>query len=286
MEQEEVQANDPSVEAAFAASFNDQPIESVAVSEVKEEPKAEVKEEPKAEVVQEAAPTAPTHVVLTPAEIAELRATASKVHEFEDALRKTQGRMGALNDQLKQTMKAKEADGKPATLTAMELKKTREEFPELAESIRADLQEYFANQQGGNPEDTEARIEARLAKQREELAKEAIAERQEILMEDHPDAKEIINSQVFLSWVNELPAREREVLQNTNSPYILSKKLTAFKSWHDAESAKANQEAQAKAKKQERLDAAITPKGAGRSSQPTLSEREEMEKGLELGFNS
>ena len=53
MEQEEVQANDPSVEAAFAASFNDQPIESVAVAEVKEEPKEEVKEEPKTEVVQD-----------------------------------------------------------------------------------------------------------------------------------------------------------------------------------------------------------------------------------------
>ena len=281
MEQEEIQANDPSVEAAFAASFNDQPLETV--EEVKEEPK----EEPKEEVVEEAAPVVPSPVTLTAEELAELRATASKVHEFQADLRKAHGRIGALNDQLQQTMKAKEAQGQPATLTPMELKKTREEFPELAESISADLKDYFATQRGGIPEEQAAKIiEARLAQQREELEKEAIAERQEVLHEDHPDAKEIINSNVFRTWVNGLPERERTVIQNTNSPYVLSKKLTAFKNWHDAESAKANEKAQAEKKKQERLDAAITPKGAGRSSQPTLSEREEMERGLELGFNS
>lgn len=278
---EEIQTNDPSVEAAFAASFNDQPLEAPVV-EAKEEPK----EEPKEEVKEDAAPIAPSPVALTVEELAELRATASKVNEFQADLRKAYGRIGALNDQLKQTMKAKEAEGKPATLTQMELKKTREEFPELAESISADLKDYFATQSGSNPEAVKAVLEAELAKQRAELARDAIAERQEVLAEDHPDAREIINSDVFRNWVDALPAREREVLQNTNSPYILSKKLTAFKGWHDAETAKFNQKAQAEVKKQERLDAAITPKGAGRSSQPTLSEREAMEKGFEVGFNS
>lgn len=270
---------DANVEAAFSASFHDTPLETVAPSEAKIEPKAiEVKE---------AAPTAPSPVALTIEELTQLRATASKVNEFQADLRKAYGRIGALNDQLQQTMRQKEEQGKPATLTPMELKKTREEFPELAEIIGSDLQAYFAaNGQQGSAADVDAKVEKKLSAQREALDKQAIEERQEELETDHPDARQVFASDTFYQWMKSLPESEQATIARTKSPHVLSRKLTVFKSWRDEQSSKSSAATATKEKKQERLEAAITPKGAGRSSQTTLSEREEMEKGLSIGFNS
>lgn len=259
-------------EAAFAASANDQPVEAAPVAEVVETPAPEAPAE-------EAAPQAPSPVTLTAEELAELRASSSKVAEFQTELRKAHGRIGALNDLLHQTMKAKEEAGKPAALTPMELKRTREEFPELAEFIESDMAGFLAANSGANPEAVAAMVEQSLAKQREEADKADIAQRQEELEEEHPDAREVFAKPEFASWFQALPEAERNAMQRTKSVAVLSRKLTAFKAWNAEQAAKAEASANAKQQSKKRLEAAITPTGVGgRQGSNVLSDREAAEK--------
>lgn len=277
-EVETQETHDAAAEAAFAESING-PTEptQVAAEPVAAEPVAEVT--PAEAPAQEAAPEAPSPVTLTAEEYAELRAMAPKVNEFQTELRKAHGRIGALNDLLQQTMKAKEAAGKPATLTAMELKRTREEFPELAEHIGADIGEWLSSQSGGqDPEAVKALVAQELARQQEERDREALIARQEALEEEHPDAREVINSEAFVGWVNALPEKERHVLQTTNSEFVVARKLTAFKAWHAEQQKQAEESAKAKEQSKKRLESAITPTGGGRQGQHVLSDREAAEK--------
>ena len=283
----QVDTNQAEAAAAFTAAVNGTPIEPVQATEEKpaaEEVKEE-KPEPEASApVQEAAPTAPSPVSLTAEELADLRATSQRATEFQTELRKANGRIGALNDQLQQLLKEKKDAGKPATLTPMELKRTREEYPELAGHISSDIAEWLSSQLavGQDPEAVSALVKQELAKQRAEIAKETVAERQQALEEEHPDARQVINSPDFADWVATLSEKERTTVQTTNSEFVLARKLTAFKAWHTERltrvQASADAATAAKDQSKKRLEAAVTPQGAGRQSQHVLSEREAAEK--------
>ncbi len=255
---------------AFADAFTDEPVKEVA-PEVKEEVAAEPAA-PEAKP-EEAAPTAP--IQLTAEEVAELRASSSKVSEFQADLRKAHGRIGALNDQLHQALKAKESEGKPATLTPMELKRTREEFPELAEFIESDMAGFLAANSGANPEVIAGMVEKALEKQREDALRADIAQRQEELEEEHPDARQVFATPEFANWFKALPEAEQATMQRTKSVSVLSRKLTAFKAWNAEQVSQAEKQAKAKQQSEKRLNAAITPTGVGRQGQHVLSDREQ-----------
>lgn len=268
-------------EAAFASTISGEPLETKApaVEEVKEEAKPEA-------VTEEAAPTAPSPIVLTAEEVAEFKSATSKVNEFQAELRKAHGRIGALNDQLHQALKAKEAEGKPAVLTPMELKRTKEQFPELYEFIGPDIEEAMASLRGQNPEAIKTLVSDAIAAERQTLKEELIQERKDAVAEEHPDAKELIESPDFSVWAASLPEAELKVLQTTNSPNVLIKKLTAFKGWKEAKDAAARRESETKQASKERLAAAVTPKGVGRAGQNVLSDREAAEKAFAEAINT
>lgn len=272
------EAERAAAEAAFTASTNDQPVEDIKTEPVKAEP---VETLPPPEVkAEEAAPPAPSPVTLTAEEYAELRAMPQKVNEFQSELRKAHGRIGALNDQLLQTMKAKEAEGKPAVLTAPELTRLKGQFPELGEMLGPDLAEWFASQTSKqDPTAVQALVEQEIAKAREAMDKRNLEERMEALEEEHPDAPQVIRSPEFAAWRLTLTADQQASLDRATSPYVVAKKLTAFKEWRDTE-------AKAKQQSKKRLEAAVTPTGTSRSGQHVLSDREEAEKAFAEAIKS
>lgn len=267
-DQDQVQASADEL-AAFQASFSGAEVPVIAEKEApkqeeqpKEEPKEEVKEE-------EAAPPAPSPVpALTSEEIADLRAAASRVSELDSNLRKANGRIGALNDLLQQQQAKKEAEGKPAALTSVEMKRLRDEYPELADAISTDISEMLANlKQAETQQDPDAItsiVKAEVAKERELLRQEALAHR-------HPDWQDLRDTPTpeYQAWMASLPNDERTKYMESESPYYVADQLDKFKAWRD-------KAAQAKLKSKERIEDAVAPTGGRASRSSTISEEEAM----------
>lgn len=263
--------------AGFAAGFNDEALKApakVAPEPVIEQPKEpEVAEPAKEPTAEEAAPKAPSP--LSEEEIAAFRATQAELPTLKSQLRDANGRIGALNDLLKQVREQKKDEGKPQVLTAVELKRIKEQYPEMAEALTADLADTLAAL-SPTPTTSPDEITALVAKQ---VAEARNAERRQMLTDEHPDWEDIKKGEELWQWIATLPKDEAAAFQNSTNPLYVAKKLTVFKDWR-ADKAKA------KDKSQERLEAALTPQGVPRPGKPTMSDEEAMRKGFAEAFNS
>lgn len=255
-------------EAGFAAGFSGEEPTAATPEAAAGQPQEEKQVE---EVKQEAA-TEPTPA-LTAEDIAAFRAAATELTTLKGQLRDAHGRIGALNDLVKQTREQKKEEAKPPTLTAVELKRMKEQYPELAESLTADIGELMATI--AKPQDKEE--VSRLV--REQVAELSFAERKQMLSDEHPDWEDIKKGEDLWKWIATLPADEAQAFQNSANPLYVAKKLTAFKAWRDGAT-------KAKDDSQERLEAALTPRGVPRTSKSTISDEEAMLKGFAEGFNS
>lgn len=255
--------------AAFADGFDEtvtpaeKPAESVAPAETAPETKEEAPE-----VVAEA------QTALTADEIRALRATAAEVAEMKAQVRSANGRIGALNDLLHKANEAKKAEGKPATLSKVEMKRIKEAYPELADDLTADINDVLANLKSTSqdPDEVARLVKERVAEASHELRKEALSDR-------HPDWEDIKRTEVFWKWMDSLPAPEKQAIQTSASPMFIASKLDTFKAWRDKGT-------KTKQQSQERLESAIAPTGGSASSKSTMSEAEAMEKAFAEGFNS
>ncbi len=254
-------SNDLETAAAFESSFQgttEAPAEKPAQQE-EQTTQPEVKPEP-----VEAAPAAPT-----PAD-----------NEMKAEMRKLHGRIGALNDQLQQALKSKEAEGKPAVLSTVQLKRMREEFPEMAEMLEGDIAESM-KVIGGNvdPKQVEDMVSQRVEKEIFTLRQEAITERHENWKQDcwvdKPGGEPTPDYQ---EWLKTMTDDEVSTLQSSMSPAFVNRKLDQFYEWK-------SKKTKTEAEKQQRLKAALTPQGVARAGSQTTSDEEAERKAFEDAYN-
>ncbi len=260
-------------QAAFDASFesDDEPVakkpepapETITGPSAAEQPKAEKKPEP------EAAQPAPS----PKADDSDVKAELRKLH----------GRIGALNDQLQQALKAKETDGKPAVLTHTELKRLKAEFPEMAELLGADIADAMAGVKATAIDPDEiAKLVSRgvateVAKVREDFVNAEHANWKTDLWTGEPGASD--RTPAYEAWRKTMTPEQANAIEASQSPAFVTRKLSEFYAWKDKAS-------KAEAEKQNRLKAAVTPQGTARAGPQNLSDDEALMKGFAEGFNS
>ncbi len=253
--------------AAFSAGFDDT-VTQAAPAEASNPATATETPDAQPEVAAE------EPIALTAEEIRALRATAAEVAEMKAQVRSANGRIGALNDLLHKANEQKKAEGKPAALTTVEMRRIKEAYPELAEDLSQDINEALASlrPQQQDPDEVARLIKERVAEASHELRKEALAER-------HPDWEDVKRSESFWKWMEALPDAERTAIQTSASPMFIASKLDTFKSWRDKGTRTRQQS-------QERLESAITPTGGSGTGKSNLSDEEAMQKAFAEGFNS
>lgn len=274
VETEQGTADTQEMEAAFGAGFNDQPVEAPKPAAATDE--QATKETAEAVKEQEAAPPAPSP---TPA--------PAPAVDYGVELRKLQGQYGALNDLLRQTLKTKEAEGKPAVLTAFELKRMQAAYPELAGDLQEDIKEALATltPKAVDPKEIDDLVDTRVAAA---LKNNRIEEGIEAMTDAHPNWLNDLwvdgrqggtRTPEYVAWLKSIPESEAKAFEASDRIHRVIKGIGQFYDWKAKET-------QAKTEKDDRLKAALTPKGVPRTGQSTLSDEEAMNKGFAEGFNS
>lgn len=247
--EQEVQTPEEAAQA-FAAGFDDDEDKQTPPPAAESQPPAvePPKEEPAAEP--------PKYAQITEDQFNDLMAKVSQIDEGKRQIDTLSGHLGGMKqvvEGLKQQRKS---------LSAGQLKRVAAEFPELAEALQSDLSELA----GGSGVDT-AEIDKRVESVVESrVAAKAVEFETKILRFYHRDWDKVVVSQDFLTWKGQLPEAERTKLDNSNDGEYIADKLTEFKAAKAAKD-KADAEAAAKAKssdkRQQRLEAAVPPRGSG-----------------------
>lgn len=211
----------------------------------------------------------------------EIRASASQYTPEE--VRKLHGQIGEMNRKLQQMEKTK-ADiptpppaPSPLDAAIAEAELAAEGFPEVAGPLVAALKLATQQKPAGpaTPPLTQADIDARADARAQELFDQRQAAAREeaiaVLRTDHPDFQTVADSPEFDAWILTRPAELRSVIRNTENPVLAARFMSEFKSTQ-----------QAKQKKMDRLEGAITPTGTPSSAAP--SQPTDMELAL-AGYN-
>lgn len=313
----ENQQDQADAEAAFAAGFDGKELPAATAAAAAEPEKKD--EKPAATPAPSPAPAAsaapatptPTAAPATPQPTAAPAPAASTTEaaptpapspraadenaELKAELRKVHGRIGALNDELTKLRAAKEAEGKPAVATQIELAGLKEAYPEFAELLAGDLGKALAGLAGkaSDPKELDElvnqRVEARAAQMAADLRDAAVTDahpnwKRDLFTEDSSGKK--APTADYLAWRKSLKEDEARDFETSTNPYRVIRGLTAFYEWKAKAAQQAAQAQQEQAEKQKRLADAVTPQGTPRASPPTLSDDEAMRKGFEEGFNS
>ena len=225
----------PDAEAAFAAGFSN------------EEP---VKEPP--------AEPAPQTVVLTAEELADLKAKAAEIDKLKEREQRIYGTLGSLKQSIDQLRNQPRPSATAVQVTKANLSKLSEMFPEMADALAQDLNGVL-HTGSVDPAQFEQAVENRL---NERLQQTQQMFETKVLSVVHPDWRQIVPSEDFQRWKQNLPEEVRTELDNSWDAEFIGSKLSEFKDWKG----KATQGQQAK---QRRLEAAITPRGNAQMPAPT-----------------
>lgn len=275
---------------AYESGFNEvrgiktpaKPAEAKAeIPESTPEPKPakETKEEVKEEIKDEDRPSAiPGYTEK------QLKALLSKGPEVETKMAsevsKLHGKIGELTRLIKQIQTAKPTQ-EGRKITASALKRIASDYgQDLAEALAEDLSTVYSDpqekQEAPKTEapnynaELEARFNARLNEEKIRLQAEF---QEEMLTLRHKDWRAILPTEEFKSWWYSLPEDKRKYYDSPKAERS-AEALDAYKSERD----KAKQKT---VKKQERLEAVITPKTSAPTT-PTLTDDD----ALEAGFRS
>lgn len=246
--EQEVQTPEQAAQA-FAAGFDDDEDKQTPPPAAESQPPAvePPKEEPAAEP--------PKYAQITEDQFNDLMAKVSQIDEGKRQIDTLSGHLGGMKqvvEGLKQQRKS---------LSAGQLKRVAAEFPELAEALQSDLSEL-----GGasvDPVEIEKRVDSVVEAR---MAVKAVEFETKLLRFYHRDWEAVVASNDFTAWKNQLPEAERTKLNTSNDGEYIADKLTEFKAAKAAKD-KADAEAAAKAKssdkRQQRLEAAVPPRGTG-----------------------
>jgi len=236
---------------AFAAGFEDDE-DTQTPTPAAESAQPAAKEEP--QPAQET-PSAPKYAQITEDQFNDLMAKVSQIDEGRRQIDTLSGHLGGMKqvvEGLKQQRKS---------LSAGQLKRVAAEFPELAEALQSDLSEL-----GGasvDPVEIDKRVESVVETR---VAAKAIEFETKLLRFYHRDWSEVVVSPDFLAWKGQLPEAERAKLDTSNDGEYIADKLTEFKAAKaakDKAAAEAAEKARSSDKRQQRLEAAVPPRGTG-----------------------
>lgn len=225
--------------------------------------------------VTEAAPTAP----IPKADDSDVRAELRKLH----------GRIGSLNDQLQQTLKAKEAEGKPAVLTPVALARLKAEYPEMADMLEGDIADVIANiaQKKVDPAEIAAMVTKQVEVEKFAMRQESITDRHDTWVADcWADQIGGNRTPQYAAWLMTLPAGEADTFENSMNPAFVNRKLDQFYDWKGKQAQAMETTARTQAEKQQRLKGAITPTGTTRASSTNLSDEEAANKAFQDAYEN
>lgn len=232
------------------------------------EPEGEPTEVEEVKTKQEPESEPPVLAGLTADQLKAVLANAARLPDLEAGMqRRLDQAFGKIGEVIQQIQALPKAGDKPATpsaagkLTAASLKRISEDFPELAEGLAADLSEIIGT---GTSPDVDAKLSEALGSIDDRI-NQAVAK--QLLSFKHPDYATIRDSQEHALWMTTLPEDERlNYLASWDATFI-GDKLDDFKAWRTAN-------ATSKQQRNERLNAAIQPSGAGGRGPAPMTEDE------------
>lgn len=235
-------------------------------------------------------PPAPEYVQITKEDLERLNASAAAVEELRATLTsqgdKTFGKIGGLERVIKELQQSTPA-GEAVELSEEDMAEFAQEYPELASLQRTVLNKALGKikLRGTGTAETFApeQIDEMVAKRLDPALKE-VDERVEhmvesrLLAKEHPDWKEIVDAgnpeskNPYRTWLATQPAEYQAQVNSATNSDLISSSITKFK-----DAAKA---AQAISQRQSRIEAAVTPKGAGGNAAPSNSDDDDFEAGF------
>lgn len=232
--------------------------------------------ETEAEVVEaavEVVPQAPPQPTLDDA-VAELKQRIAALDETPASVRKIYGELGNIQRTIKELKSQPVSSAPSAELTEAltQAEAVAEEFPELAGPLVKVLKQLGARPVAASSPNTDVDVDAVVESRVKQLRE---ADAIEELSDEHPDFMTVRETPEYKEWLDSKDAAYRDKFLHTWNPRVVSKGLTEFKAWRDKAQA-------AQAGRQERLTAAITPKGEGGSEQPSKLPDSA---GLSAGYN-
>jgi len=246
--------------AAFSASLNGDVRADEAPAEQENTEEAEVTNASEATLSEaDAVDDKPIEqqVGLTPEQLTAMLAKMPKIEEIEQMtsaeIRKIHGKFGELNRALLELQKNGQTQQQAkVNFNGASFKRMQAEFPELAEILAEDFNNF------GTADNTQSNevIESRVAQVREELSKDM---QKSLLLIQHKDAPQLLVSDDYKVWKQTLPDEERVKLDDSWDAMYIGEKLTEYKNWNAAKNSGTQE-------RRDRLQRAITP----RSTQVTL----------------
>lgn len=217
------------------------------------------------------------------AQIKELKAAVKSAQSrgsSDELIRKMNGEIGNITRTLQNLGKAPAAKPTPApaddelAAALKDVDSAADAFPEvggpLAGAIKALANRTASAQPGMSQEQIAALVQVEAQAMQQKAAVQALAE-------EHPDFEEVNKSAAFQKWLGAQPEQYRERIKTTWNPAVVSKGLSDFK-------AELQRQQDERAKKQNRLAAAVTPprSGAAKAAPSTIPDEE----GFNVGYNS
>lgn len=192
----------------------------------------------------------------TKAQLDELFEKSKEVDKLRERESKVFGTLGSLKQSIEAIRSQPAAT--PAARLNLEGKLSRleAEFPEMASILREDLAEAFESAgQTSQSVDVEKVIGDRLAERERAMEIRLVGMR-------HKDWREVVKTPEFEQWKGTLAPDELENLGNSWNAEEIADGLDKFKSWRDASVEK-------RQSRQQKLQAAITPKGGRQATTST-----------------
>lgn len=252
-------------DAAMEQAFNDvRGVETPAPAPVTEEPPPPAEEPPPPEPETPPAPS--------PADIAKLQATVQALEQREG---KVFGALGAMKQAI-ESLKNPQRTAAGTKVTAAALKRLSKEFPELAEYLAEDLNEVLQGGQPANPPSTEPAPTAAPVPSPAPAATgpDPVTRQAETRVVDglQPGWRQTVRSTEFQGWLATKPQQEQTKFLTSWSADDVIGTLKEFDGWR-AEVARSKQT------KQQRLEAAVAPRGNPQQA-PAQTEDDAFEEGF------
>ncbi len=260
---EEVVANDQQDDAGFIDGFNQaMGNEPSTVETPPAEPEAPAPEEaPKEEPVEESIP-------LTKTEVQSLISRLDELDKLRSSQDKAFGHIGALKETIEK-LRTAQATGEPAEITDEDMKEIAEDFPEFGGKLKGVLQKISGKFRGGGQQ---AATTFDPTPMREEFASQLTERDQKyekrILRAYHKDWQTVVHSDGFKLWMETQPEDYRTKVGSSWDAEEIADAIDTFKEHNVKKAASAD----LKKKKNQRLEAAVTPAGVRSPDTTSLSD--------------
>ena len=197
-------------------------------------------------------------------QVKELLQKAAEVDQLKARESKMFGTLGSLKQAIDAVRNQPQAPQGGPVLISGALKRLSAEFPEMAALLSEDLNEALQGQPQAGGIDQQAF--------RSELERSSKDMETKLLTMAHKNWRQDVQTPEFAQWKGTLPPDELHIVNDSWDAVSVSAALDKFKEWRSAAT-------QTKQVRQNRLEAAITPKG-NRQPAPSMSDEDAFVQGF------